>query len=285
MLLGAILMVCSAVVYDGAVVLLAVAARGEAEGRGGSPLATARRPPALLAQGLNLAAWGLEVLGLTRLPLTLARVLGAVGQVVLLAFARLVLAEPVGRREVAGALAVCAGIVAVGVAPPSAGHPEPAIRWLPVLTVLGPPALGPAVRRRQGRPVRSTVAAVGAGIAYALSGLFTKQLADELSTHRPLPLLLALAGTALFGLVGSLNEIEALAKGRATAVAPIGAALQLVLPIACAPVLFGETWPSGNLARGMTAIGVVLATAGAATLAGVTSEEIAAPASNPEGHG
>ena len=230
MALGVVFVVLSSCLYDAAVIFLAIAARAEAAERGGSPLSAVRRAEGILAQGMNLAAWGCEVAGLARLPLTLARVLGASGQVILLALARLLLDEPIGRREFAGALAICVGIVAVGAAPPVAGEPAPAIWWVPVLVVLGPPALLPRVAGRYGRSVRPLTAAVGAGLAFALSGMFTKVLADHLSIRPTLPLVLAVGATALFAVAGSLNEIQALAEARAAAVAPIGAALQLVVP-------------------------------------------------------
>jgi drug/metabolite transporter (DMT)-like permease len=270
MFLGGVFIVASGLLYNIAVILLAVAARAEITGRGGSPLTAVRRAPAIFAQAMNLGAWGFEVLALARLPLTLARVLGASGQVVLLVLARLILAEQIGRREVTGAVAICLGIVAVGFTPTSDGHPASPWVWLPFMAVLGPIGLLPIVLRRIGIPVRPLLAAVGAGIAFAVSGLFTKLLADDLSARSPVPLLVALGGTGVFAIAGSLNEIEALVRARASVVAPVGAALQLVVPVICAPILFNEHWPSEPWSRLLIGIGVALAVAGAVLLAGAT---------------
>jgi drug/metabolite transporter (DMT)-like permease len=284
MALGVVFIVASSLLYDAAVIFLAIAARADATGRRGSPVSAARRAEGVLAQGMNLAAWGCEVLGLSRLPLTLARVLGASGQVMLLVLARLLLHEPIGRRELGGALAICAGIAAVGIAPPVAGEPASALWWIPVLVVLGPPALLPQVLRRIGRSVRPLTATVGAGLAFALSGLFTKVLADHLSIHPTLLLALAFGATAVFAIAGSLNEIQALAEARAAAVAPIGAALQLIVPLVCAPVLFGDRWPTETRLRVLTMAGAAVAVGGAIVLAretavrGTTRVEAATPA-------
>jgi drug/metabolite transporter (DMT)-like permease len=274
MALGVVFIVASSLLYDVAVIFLALAARHEHAMPGESPLTAARRAEGIVAQAMNLAAWGCEVLGLARLPLTLARVLGASGQVILLVLARLILKEPIGRREVAGAAAVCLGIAAVGAAPPVAGETASVIAWLPVLVLLGPPGLFPTISRRRGRPVSSVSAVVGAGLAFAVSGLFTKLLADDLSIHPSLPLLVALAGTGIFAVAGSLNEIQALAQAPAAAVAPIGAALQLIVPLVCAPILFGDRWPAGTGPRLLTVVGGAVAVGGAILLARATAVRV-----------
>jgi drug/metabolite transporter (DMT)-like permease len=183
--------------------------------------------------------------------------------VLLLVLARRELHEAISRQEIAGVLAIVGGIAAVGLAPParSAASPAP-LQWAAVLLVLVPPILAPYALRAARRPAGAIVLAVSAGVAYAVSALFSKELANLLGTDRILPLALALAGAAACAVLGFTGELGALHRGEAAAVAPVYRALQILLPIACAPLLFGERWPADAAARSLLAGGLLLTVAG-----------------------
>jgi drug/metabolite transporter (DMT)-like permease len=80
-----------------------------------------------------------------------------------------------------------------------------------------------------------------------LSGVFTKALADVIS-HASVQALVPLAiGVTVTGFFGFVTELVALRLSNASVAVPVILALQAVVPILCAPFLFGETWPAGVL--------------------------------------
>jgi drug/metabolite transporter (DMT)-like permease len=99
-------------------------------------------------------------------------------------------------------------------------------------------------------------------VAYALSALFTKGLSDLLHHVQLLPLVLALVGAAICAVLGFMGELGALERGQASVVTPVYRALQIVIPIGCAPLLFGEHWPPDVAGRGLLAGGLLLSLSG-----------------------
>ena len=286
-MLGILLVLASTASFTGAVVLLAVGARSNPTRSGVRLLSsTVGGRPGLIGEILNVTGWILEILGLARVSLTMTQVLGTTGQVMVVGLAAAVLREPLRRRDVLGAGAVIAGVTIVGFVPPSRSNSLPGLRqlvWLVLL--LGPIALAPHILRRTGRPRGPALCAVGAGMAYSLSGLSTKGLTDALVSHRWLPGLLALAGVFGFGFLASISELEALQRGRAVTVVPLETALDTIIPIVCAPIFFAERWPAGTTAQTLLAGGILLTLLGGVVLARdaapVLARHAAAPAPNP----
>jgi hypothetical protein len=114
-----------------------------------------------------------------------------------------------------------------------------------------------------------------------LSGVFTKALADALSLES-VPALVPLAvGVTAAGFLGFVTELEALRLGNASVTVPVILALQAVVPIVCAPFLFGETWPAGILPGVLLGGGILLAVSGTVVLSGSSGRvltEIEGPA-------
>jgi hypothetical protein len=97
---------------------------------------------------------------------------------------------------------------------------------------------------------------------YALSNLFTKDLSNLIGSHSILPLALVAGGAATCAVVGFASELGALRRREASGAVPIYRGLQILIPILCAPVLFGERWPSNFAALGLLLCGLVLTLVG-----------------------
>ena len=268
MTLGIVLILASTVVYNGSVVLLAAVSRRQ-PGGSNLVLAVSRRASGLSAILLNLLGWGLEVGALVFIPLTLARILSVAGVGVLLGLARWALKEPLGIKELGGSGLVVLGVAAVGLELPRFGTSPPTLEdWILLLAALGPWLALPYVFRILRHSRVPTWWAIASGLAYALSGVFTKALADALSLAS-IPVLLPLAvGVAAAGFLGFVTELEALRVGNASVTVPVIVALQAVVPILCAPFLFGERWPAGVLPAIFLGGGILLAVSGAIVLSG-----------------
>jgi drug/metabolite transporter (DMT)-like permease len=266
MILGIALILASTVVYNGSVVMLAAVARRQ-PGSSNLVLAVSRRASGLSAIMLNLLGWSLEVGALFFIPLTLARILSVAGVGVLLGLARWALKEPLGIKEFVGSGFIVLGVAAVGLELPHFGTSSPTPEgWALLLVTLGPWLVLPHLFRILRHSRVSTWWAIASGLAYALSGLFTKALADTLSLESAPALVPLVIGVTVAGFLGFAAELEALQRGTASVTVPVILALQTVVPILCAPFLFRETWPAGVLPRVLLIVGILLATAGAIVL-------------------
>lgn len=273
-MLGVLLILVSTFLYNGSAVLLAVVARRSG---GSSPLLeVGRRSSGLIAVSLNLLGWILEVVALAFIPLTLARLLNVTGLVVLLVLSRLTLKERFGRREVLGVCLIALGIAAASFAPPQIGGTRPGPEaWVLLSLILGPGIFLPYALRFLRLPAGPVVGATAAGLAYALSGILNKGIAYALHPLAALPLAALAAAVAVLGLVGFASELDALKTGRASVVVPVVLALHTVVPIVCAPILFGEAWTAGLLPRALLGGGISLSVAGIFVLAGSPSHAFA----------
>lgn len=282
-MLGIALVMASTAAFTGAVVLLAVGARRN-PGRSGVRLlsSTVGGKHGFAGEILNVTGWILEILGLARVSLTLTQVLSTTGQVMIVGLAGAVLHEPLRRRDILGAGAVIGGVTIVGLVPPTRSGSLPGVgRLLWLVVLLGPVALAPHGLRRAHRTASAALCAVGAGVAYGLSGMSTKGISDALVSHRWLPGVVALAGVVGFGFLASVSELEALQRGRAVTVVPLETALGTIIPIVCAPMLFGERWPAGASTQTLLAGGIVLTLIGGVVLARDAAPVVARSASVP----
>jgi drug/metabolite transporter (DMT)-like permease len=266
MLFGILIMLIASAAYNSAPIALRASTRSLPDHTAPALLrAVLTSPAGILGLALSLGGWGLEVLALTFLPLTLARCLLAAGLILMLALAWRELHEVVRWQGLLGVLAIVGGIAAVGAASPARSEASPtALQWAAVLVVLGPLVLAPYALRATGRTVGTMALAISAGSAYAASALCSKALSNGLESRQVAVVLVALAMAGTCAVLGFVGELRALHHGEAAAVAPVYRALQILTPIACAPLLFGERWPTDPGARGLLAVGL------AATIAGVT---------------
>lgn len=268
MAVGVVLVLASTLAHNGSAILFAAESRRHPS----SPwllLSISRKAQGALAVVLNFLAWALEVAALTLVSLTLTRLVNVAGLALVLLLSRRLLHERVGPREISGVLVIAFGTLAALAASPGPGSttPSPSL-WLLILALSLPVVFLPGLLRAAGVSPGPAFAAVVAGFAYALSGVLNKGLADGLSTAaRPL-LVIGVAVVAAVGLWGFLVELDALQRGRASVVVPVVLALHTVLPILCAPFLFGEAPPEGFLDRLMLGGGVVATLVGIFIVAG-----------------
>lgn len=267
MILGVVLILISTVAYNGSAVLLAMAARRHS-GTSSLLVGVSRRAPGLIAISLAVLGWVLEVAALTLISLTLARIINVAGLGILLGLTRWILKEPLGSREVVGVSLIAIGIGAASFAPPRLGDTPPGlVEWTVLLLVLGAGSLLPYALKALRRPVGAILGGTAAGLAYALNGILSKGVADTVRPLDVLPLVLLATGTLVFGLLSFATELNALRIGSASVVVPVVLAVHTVVPIACAPLLFGEAWPTGLLPRTLLGGGILLALFGTLVLA------------------
>jgi hypothetical protein len=223
-----------------------------------------RSPRWLAGSGVVVAGWALQLVALWLAPVTLVQPALAFTVVVVLALAAPVLGEPVGRREVFAACAIAIGVGAVAVVAParSGGHTA-AAPLVVTVALLAAVALTPLA----GRAWRyaALVLPAAAGAAFALSSIATKLVTDSIGTSLP-----AGAGwlavTALAAAVGGIDEMSAFRVQPAVAVVPVVLATETLLPVAAAPVLFGEGWGASVLHRVVLALALAAVTAGVVAL-------------------
>ncbi|MBX6763387.1 MAG: hypothetical protein IRY88_06845 [Rubrobacteraceae bacterium] len=263
MILGVALIVASTLAYNASVILLALAARRSGGGRFSPAISAGKRSSGVAGIALDVAGWVLEAASLTLIPLTLARIVSAAGLGFLLLLSNLALKEPLGRARLAGAGLLIAGLASAGISPPSYGSATPGGREWAILVVSAGVVAGiPYVLRGGWIPHRPLLFAVSSGTSYALSGILTKGLIDLLPRH-PAGSVLLLAALTAASAAAFDAQIRALREMEASIAAPVILALHTVLPVAAAPPLFGESWPSGTAPRILLAAGILLTIIGA----------------------
>ena len=266
MIEGVVLILASTAAHNGSAVLLAVAAR-RVSGTSSLLMGAIQRTPGLFAISLGGLGWLLEVAALTFIPLTLARIINVAGLGLLLGLTRWTLKEPLGYKEFLGVSLIALGVAAASLAPPHLGDisPGPA-QWALLLLILGSGSLVPYALKALHRPVGAALGGTAAGLAYALSGVLSKGVADAVQSIEILPLLLLTTGALVVSLLSFSTELEALRTGYASVVIPVILAIHTVVPIACAPLLFGEAWPAGLLPRVLLGSGIFFALLGTVVL-------------------
>ena len=234
-----------------------------------------RNPRWLVATLIGLAGWPLEILALLFAPLTVVQPCLASGLVLLLWLGVTKLGERPGPREYGAVGAIVLGVAGIAWAAPerttsNAGTVPIAIA-LALITI---PVIAPyVVRRRAG--AAGMLAVIAAGFGYAWTAIASKLLTDELSDGSLLVAAIWLATAAASEGVALLSEMSALGRRPATQVTPVMFAVQVVVPVILAPLIFGESWsgtPGGGAAlvvAVMIAIGGVIALAGSPAVGAV----------------
>jgi drug/metabolite transporter (DMT)-like permease len=234
----------------------------------------AARPAWLLSIVLSLLGFGLQVLALTRAPLSLVQPLLATGLLGLLAFSATVLGEPVGRREIGAVAAIVAGVTLIALADPQRGGDGGAdLAFLLVAAALAVVAASAFVRRHPG----AGGLLAGAIAADALAALAAAQAA--LAVPDLLPIAGWCAVAAGGGVAAVAAESAVLQRRGAARVAPIVLAGQVALPVALAPLVIGERWGSSpvlvcGLALVIAGSALLGSSAGVSRLAGHGEDEV-----------
>jgi len=289
--------VCAAM----ALVLQAIEARHAPHAHGVSfrlLLGLLKHPRWLAGTALVIIAWPLQVVALSFAPITVVQPILASFQLVLLGLARLWLREQVGRRELAGALAIVAGVTVVIVAAPQHSVLHPAagrLAW--PLAIVGGGALLLHVLARLGRRRRVSAHAaehaatggsaattptykapagnrltgleltIGAGLGYAWVDFADKLLSNAISAGETIGAVIWVAAIIGMGLVAFTSEQTALQRRPASTVGPLIGALEEPLPVILALVGGVEVWHGGAGHAAALAAGLALVGAGVIVLA------------------
>ena len=220
------------------------------------------------ATALGLAGWPLEIGALLLAPLTVVQPCLASGLVVLLWLGVTRLGEKPGRREYLAVAAIVAGVGGVALCAPDRST-DHAATWAIALALalVALPVGLPYLLRGRGAAV-GVIAVVSAGFGYAWTAIASKLLTDELAAGTLLVAAAWLATAAASEGLALLSEMSALQKRPATHVAPTMFAIQVLVPVVLAPLVFNESWGTTPLGGVALVAFMLVALAGVVILAG-----------------
>jgi drug/metabolite transporter (DMT)-like permease len=269
--LGIVAAVGASLLYNASIAFQALEAREVAEEHALRPSLLGRlvrRRRWLGATALGLLGWPLEIAALLLAPLTVVQPCLAAGLILLLWLGSTRLGESPGRREWIAVAAIVAGVSGVAWAAPgrTTDHAEAGAIALALALVALPIAL-PYLLPRRGAAV-GFLAVLSAGCGYAWTAIASKLLTDELAAGAALAAGAWLATAAVSEGLALLSEMSALQRNAATRVAPVMFAVQILVPVLLAPLIFGESWATTPLDGAALAAFVALAVGGTMLLAG-----------------
>lgn len=271
--LGIAAAIAASLLYNTSIALQALEARGVAQEHSLRPSLLGRllrNRRWLGATALGLLGWPLEIVALLLAPLTVVQPCIASGLVLLLSLGARRLGEAPGRREFVAVAAIVIGIAGVAWAAPgrTTDHAG-AGAIVAALVLVAVPVLAPYAIR--GRPAAATLAVLSAGCGYAWTAIASKLLTDGLAAGAVLVAIAWLATAVFSEGLALLSEMSALQRRPATHVAPVMFAVQVLVPVLLAPLLFGESWGETPLG-GVALVGfMAVAVAGTTLLAGSAS--------------
>ncbi len=220
------------------------------------------------ATALGLVGWPLEIVALLLAPLTVVQPCLVSGLIVLLWLGATKLGEAPGRREFIAVAAIVGGVAGVAWAAPerTTDHAGTAAIAL-ALGLVAIPIAAPYLMRGRASAA-GFVVVLSAGFGYAWTAISSKLLTDELAAGA-----LLVAGAWLITAVASealalLSEMSALQHRPATRVAPVMFAVQVLIPVILAPLIFGESWADTPLGGVALVAFMAIALAGTVLLAG-----------------
>jgi hypothetical protein len=223
------------------------------------------------ATALGLVGWPLEIVALLLAPLTVVQPCLASGLILLLWLGATRLGESPGQREALAVAAIVAGVAGVAWAAPerTTDHAGTAAIAL-ALGLVALPIAAPYVLRGRAAAV-GTLAVLSAGCGYAWTAIASKLLTDELAAGSVLVAVAWLASAAASEGVALLSEMSALQRRAATHVAPTMFAVQILVPVLLAPLIFGESWGDTPLDGSVLVASMAVVVAGTILLAGSRS--------------
>jgi hypothetical protein len=224
------------------------------------------------ATAIGLLGWPLEIAALMLAPLTVVQPCIASGLLLLLWLGAKRLGERSGRRELVAVAAIVVGIGGVAWAAPERATDHAGAEAIALaLALVAVPVLMPYLLRKPlaGHVDRlALLATLSAGCGYAWTAIASKLLTDELAAGTVLVGALWLGTAAASEGLALLSEMSALQRRPATHVAPVMFAVQVLLPVAVAPLIFDESWSGTPLGGAALAGFIALAVAGTVLLAG-----------------
>ena len=220
------------------------------------------------ATAIGLLGWPLEIVALLLAPLTVVQPCLVSGLILLLWLGATKLGEAPGGREWLAVAAIGIGVAGVAWAAPerSTDHAEVGTILL-ALGLIAIPISAPYLMRRRASAV-GMIAVISAGCGYAWTAIASKLLTDELAAGVLLVAVAWLVTAIASEGVALLSEMSALQRRPATHVAPVMFAVQVLVPVLLAPLIFGESWSSTPLDGVALGAFMAAAVAGTALLAG-----------------
>jgi len=220
------------------------------------------------ATALGLLGWPLEVVALLLAPLTVVQPCLASGLILLLWLGVTRLGETPGRREIVSVGAIVVGIAGVALAAPERTTDHAGAGAIALaLALVAIPILAPYIFRQRTGMV-GALAILSAGCGYAWTAIASKLLTDELAAGTVLVGVAWLATVVLSESLALLSEMSALQQRPATHVAPAMFAIQVLVPVLLAPLIFGESWADTPLGGVALVAFMAVAVAGTVLLAG-----------------
>ena len=219
-----------------------------------------RKPRWMIGLVIGGLGFPLEVIAFATAPFVVVMPLLATGLLLLLAFGVRMLGERVTRADVAGVVAMIAGIglVAWG-APAHAEAQRGSARVVLVVGLVGAASLIPFVlRSRRGEPAMAVI--IGSALGFGTSSIAIKLLSDGVNKGHYVVAVIWLAVVVAASGAAFLSEMSALQLRPATVVVPISFAVQTFVPIVLAPLFLKEHWSGvdavgGPLLGGLALIG------------------------------
>jgi drug/metabolite transporter (DMT)-like permease len=283
--LGIVAAIAASLLYNTSIALQALEARGVGHEHSLRPSLLrrlVRNRKWLGATAIGLAGWPLEIGALLLAPLTVVQPCLTSGLVLLLWLGATRLGERPGAREGIAVGAIAIGVVGIALAAPqrSTDHAS-AVAIALALALVAIPTTAPYVvgRRFRDSPhqrgvkvgwgnAMATLAVVSAGCGYAWTSIASKLLTDELAAGAAFVGLAWLATVAASEGLALLSEMSALQHRPATHVVPTMFAVQVLVPVLLAPLIFGESWGDTPLGGLVLVASMALAVAGTVLLAG-----------------
>lgn len=218
------------------------------------------------ATALGLLGWPLEIVALLLAPLTVVQPCIASGLILLLWLGATRLGEAPGRREAIAVAAIVGGVIGIGLAAPerTTEHADTAAIAL-ALALVAVPVLAPYLLRRR---AVGMLMVLSAGSGYAWTAIASKLLTDELAAGVLLVALAWLVTAVASEALALLSEMSALQRRPATHVAPAMFAVQVLVPVLLAPLIFGESWDGTPLGGAVLVALMAVTVAGTVLLAG-----------------
>jgi drug/metabolite transporter (DMT)-like permease len=220
------------------------------------------------ATALGLVGWPLEIVALLLAPLTVVQPCLVSGLVLLLWLGATKLGESPGWREYLAVAAIVIGVGGVAWAAPerTTDHADTAAIAL-ALGLVAIPIAAPYALRGRAASV-GMLAILSAGCGYAWTAVASKLLTDELAAGLLLVAIAWLATAIASEALALLSEMSALQHRPATHVAPVMFAVQVLVPVALAPLIFGESWAGTPLGGAALVAFMAVALGGTMLLAG-----------------
>ncbi len=220
------------------------------------------------ATALGLLGWPLEIVALLLAPLTVVQPCLVSGLIVLLWLGATKLGEAPGRREFLAVGAIVAGVAGVAWAAPERTTDHAGTLAIAVaLGLVAIPIAAPYLLRGRAATL-SFLAVLSAGFGYAWTAIASKLLTDELAAGTLLVAAAWLATALASEGLALLSEMSALQRRPATHVAPVMFAVQVLVPVILAPLIFEEKWSTTPLDGAALVAFIAIAVAGTVLLAG-----------------